>query len=200
MEGRDRAGARAESGEREETRREFARLLEPLLDSLYRAALRMTRRPDDAEDLVQDAVVKAFRFFHRFQPGTNFRAWMLRILTNLYINRYRQAEREGERVELDDERFSLYDQLAHHEVPGSARDPAEQVLANLDAEAIRGAIDELPDEMRLAVTLADVEGLTYEEVAAALSIPVGTVKSRLFRGRRRIQRQLWDYARETAIV
>jgi RNA polymerase sigma-70 factor (ECF subfamily) len=178
-------------------RREFERLLTPLLDSLYGAALRMTRDPSDAEDLVQDTVVKAYRFFDRFQPGTNFRAWLLRVLTNLYINQYRKAERQGERVDLDDEEdvwiwAKVWEQAGNN----TAYDPEKHVMARLGQETICAAIDALPAKFRVVVTLSDVEELTYEEIAQALEIPVGTVKSRLYRGRKQCQKLLWGYMQE----
>jgi RNA polymerase sigma-70 factor (ECF subfamily) len=178
-------------------RREFEQLLTPLLDSLYGAALRMTRDPSDAEDLVQDTVVKAYRFYDRFQPGTNFRAWLLRVMTNLYINQYRKEERQGEQVDLDDEEdVWIWAKAWEQAGSNTAYDPEKNVLARLGTETICAAINALPAEFRVVVTLADVEELTYEEIAQALEIPVGTVKSRLYRGRKRCQRLLWEYIQE----
>jgi RNA polymerase sigma-70 factor, ECF subfamily len=178
-------------------RREFEQLLTPLLDSLYGAALRITRDPSEAEDLIQETVLKAYRFFDRFQPGTNFRAWLLRVMTNLYINRYRRAERQGERVDLDDEEdvwiwAKAWEQAGNN----AAYDPEKHVLSKLGEETICAAINALPAEFRVVVTLADVEELSYEEIARALEIPVGTVKSRLYRGRKQCQRLLWEYIQE----
>jgi RNA polymerase sigma-70 factor (ECF subfamily) len=173
---------------------DFEALLSPLLDSLYGAALRMTRHHDDAEDLVQDTVIKAYRFFHRFEPGTNFRAWMLRVMTNLYINRYRKAEKQGEQVELDAvEDAGIWAKIWEQSDSSRAYDPEAQVLAKLDTAMICAAIDALPAEFRVVVTLSDLNGLSYEEIAAAIRIPIGTVKSRLYRGRKQIQKQLWEY-------
>jgi RNA polymerase sigma-70 factor, ECF subfamily len=178
----------------EQSARDFEALLRPLLDSLYGAALRMTRHHDDAEDLVQDTVVKAYRFFHRFEPGTNFRAWMLRVMTNLYINRYRKTEKQGEQVELDAvEDAGIWAKLWEQSGSGRACDPEAQALAKLDTAMICAAIDALPAEFRLVVTLSDLNGLSYEEIAAATQIPIGTVKSRLYRGRKQIQKELWQY-------
>jgi RNA polymerase sigma-70 factor, ECF subfamily len=189
---------RTPTGDREQNAREFEALLDPLLDSLYGAALRMTRHHDDAQDLVQDTVVKAYRFFHRFERGTNFRAWMLRVMTNLYINQYRKAERQGEQVELDalEETGIWAKQMQSPSGSSVAYDPAEQVLAKLDAAMICAAIDALPAEFRLVVTLSDVSGLSYEEIVAATGLPMGTVKSRLYRGRKQIQKQLWETTQE----
>jgi RNA polymerase sigma-70 factor (ECF subfamily) len=178
----------------EQSARDFEALLSPLLDSLYGAALRMTRHHDDAEDLVQDTVIKAYRFFHRFERGTNFRAWMLRVMTNLYINRYRKAEKQGEQVELDAvEDAGIWAKIWEQSGSSRACDPEAQVLAKLDTAMICAAIDALPAEFRVVVTLSDLNGLSYEEIAAATQIPIGTVKSRLYRGRKQIQKQLWEY-------
>jgi RNA polymerase sigma-70 factor (ECF subfamily) len=178
-------------------KREFEHLLDPLLDGLYGAALRMTRNREDAEDLLQDTVLRAFRFFDRFERGTNFKAWALRMMTNLYINQYHKAARQGERVDLEDvDEFSIYAELYYQAGCSHPADPCEQVLAKLGEETIRAAIDALPPDFRLVVTLADVEGLSYEEIAQAAEIPVGTVKSRLYRGRHQVQKLLWAYAQE----
>jgi len=164
------------------------------LDALYRTALRMTRNPSDAEDLVQDALVRAYRFYDRFEPGTNFRAWLFKILTNTYINSYRRKQGRPQESSLDDtEDFFLYNQLSDD---GGERvnDVEGTVLDQLGADSIQRAIDQLPPQFRTTVQLADVEGLSYNEVADALGIAKGTVMSRLFRGRRLLQRALWDQA------
>ena len=179
-------------------KREFERLLSPLLDALYGAARRMTRHHDDAEDLVQDTVVKAYRFFHRFEPGTNFKAWLLRVMTNLYINQYRMAERQVEQVALEEGEDVWIWAKAWEQAGNSAGyDPEQAVLSKLGEVAICAAIDTLPPDFRVVVTLADVEELTYEEIANALQIPIGTVKSRLYRGRKQVQKHLWQYLQET---
>jgi RNA polymerase sigma-70 factor (ECF subfamily) len=184
-----------------ERKRQFECLLDPILDGLYGAALRMTRNRDDAEDLLQDTVVKAFRHFDRFEWGTNFKAWVLRVMTNLYINQYHKTARQGERVDLEDaEEFSIYAELWHQAGGTHPSDPCEQVLAKLGEEQIRAAVDALPAEFRVAVTLADIEGLSYEEISQVVGIPVGTVKSRLYRGRHQLQKRLWEYAQEVGIA
>jgi RNA polymerase sigma-70 factor (ECF subfamily) len=176
-----------------EAKREFEELLSPILDNLYGAALRMTRNSTDAEDLVQDAVLKGYRFFHRFQSGTNFKAWMLRLMTNLFINQYRKASRQGEQVDLEDLEDSwIYARMWGVVGSNPGSDPSERVLSKLGEEAIRAAIDSLPTDFRVVVTLVDVEECSYEEVAEAMEIPVGTVKSRLYRGRRQVQKRLWE--------
>jgi RNA polymerase sigma-70 factor (ECF subfamily) len=164
------------------------------LDALYRTALRMTRNPSDAEDLVQDALVRAYRFYDRFEPGTNFRAWLFKILTNTYINSYRRKQGRPQESSLDDtEEFSLYNQLS--DAAGErVTDVEDTVLDRLGANAIQRAIDQLPPQFRTTVQLSDVEGLSYAEIAEATGVAKGTVMSRLFRGRRLLQRALWDQA------
>jgi RNA polymerase sigma-70 factor (ECF subfamily) len=184
-----------------DAKREFEALLTPLLDVLYSAALRMTRDHDDAADLVQDTVVKAYRFFHRFERGTNFKAWLLRVMTNLYINQYRKAEKQGERVELDEGEDVWIWAKAWEQAGNRINfDPVESVLSKLGEATICAAIEALPAEFRVVVTLADVEELSYEEIAAAVQIPVGTVKSRLYRGRKQVQKLLWEYMQEGRAV
>jgi RNA polymerase sigma-70 factor (ECF subfamily) len=164
------------------------------LDALYRTALRMTRNPSDAEDLVQDALVRAYRFYDRFEPGTNFRAWLFKILTNTYINSYRRKQGRPQESSLEDtEEFFLYNQLSDD--AGERITYVENtVIDRLGADAIQRAIDQLPPQFRTTVQLSDVEGLSYAEIAEATGVAKGTVMSRLFRGRRLLQRALWDQA------
>ena len=171
------------------------------IDALYRTAVRMTRNPSDAEDLVQEAYLRAFRSLHQFTEGTNLRAWLFRILTNTYINEYRRRQRRPTSASLDGiEEFYLYDHLIDSPVqPGDER-PEDQVLAQLTVDDVTRAIEELPEEFRHVVLLADVEGFAYREIAEIVGIPVGTVMSRLFRARRRLQRQLDDVAVESGII
>jgi RNA polymerase sigma-70 factor (ECF subfamily) len=165
------------------------------LDALYRTALRMTRNPSDAEDLVQDALVRAYRFYDRFEQGTNFRAWLFKILTNTYINSYRRKQGRPQESSLEDtEDFFLYNQISS-DAPDTVNDVEDTVLDRLSADEIQRAIDQLPPQFRTTVQLADVEGLSYAEVAEATNVAKGTVMSRLFRGRRLLQRALWDQAR-----
>jgi RNA polymerase sigma-70 factor (ECF subfamily) len=163
------------------------------LDALYRTALRMTRNPSDAEDLVQDALVRGYRFYDRFEPGTNFRAWLFKILTNTYINSYRRKQGRPQESSLEDtEEFFLYNQLSND--GERVTDVEDTVLDRLGADAIQRAIDQLPPQFRTTVQLSDVEGLSYAEIAEATGVAKGTVMSRLFRGRRQLQRALWDQA------
>jgi RNA polymerase sigma-70 factor, ECF subfamily len=172
----------------------------PLLDSLYGAALRMTRNQADAEDLVQEAMLRAYRAFHTFEPGTNLKAWLFRILTNAYINIYRKRQREPQKVSSDEvEEFDLYQELKDHD-PQFEETPENIVLNGLVDSEILEAIDDLPEQFRLAVVLSDVEGFSYAEMAEIMDVPMGTVMSRLHRGRKALQKRLWDVAREKGIV
>jgi RNA polymerase sigma-70 factor (ECF subfamily) len=192
------AATRAESRADKEAAANRARFEDEALkhlDALYRTALRMTRNPSDAEDLVQDALVRAYRFYDRFEPGTNFRAWLFKILTNTYINSYRRKQGRPQESSLDDtEDFFLYNQLSSDGGGERVTDVEDTVLDQLGADAIQRAIDQLPPQFRTTVQLSDVEGLSYAEIAEATGVAKGTVMSRLFRGRRLLQRALWDQA------
>ena len=178
-------------------RKTFEEQMLPHLDALYRTALGMTKNPGDAEDLVQDTFVRAFQFFDQFQGGTNARAWLFKILTNLYINSYRKRTREPERVSYDElEDFYLYNRLAYAQSSGVGGSPEDEVVQKVQIDAIRAAIDRLPDEYRDTVLLADLNGFSYLEIGDMLGIPVGTVRSRLSRGRRLVQKALWTYTEE----
>lgn len=167
------------------------------IDALYRTALRMTRNPSDAEDLVQEAYLRAFRALHQFTEGTNLRAWLFRILTNTYINEYRRRQRRPTSSSLDDiEEFYLYDHL----VDSPVQRPEDVVVEQLTIDNVIAAIESLPEEFRQVVLLADVEGFAYREIAEIVGIPAGTVMSRLFRARRRLQKQLYDSAVESGII
>jgi RNA polymerase sigma-70 factor (ECF subfamily) len=172
----------------------------PLLDSLYAGALRMTRNPADAEDLVQDTLLRAYRAFHRFEPGTNLKAWLFRIMTNAYINTYRKKQREPLKVSQDEvEDFDLYRELKDHD-PALSQTPETIVLDSLVDSDITEAIDDLPEQFRLAVVLSDVEDFSYAEIAEIMDVPLGTVMSRLHRGRKALQKRLWELARDRGIV
>jgi RNA polymerase sigma-70 factor, ECF subfamily len=186
----------------EKTRKEFAELAFPYMDEMYAGALRMTRNPQAAEDLVSDVFAKAWKAFHQFERGTNMRAWLYRILTNSYINEYRKKVRHGSPVDIDayetQDEFYIYNQLSKH--AKSDEDPAKAVLAKFAEQDIINAVDRLPDGYREAVILSDLQGLSYEEIAKALDIPIGTVRSRLNRGRRQLQKALWDEAVRSGYV
>ena len=168
------------------------------LDALYRTGLRMTRSEADAEDLVQETYIRAFRFRDQFTPGTNLKAWLFRILTNTFINSYRRKAAQPRTTELDDvEEAALYRRMSA--AGGGALEPEQTVLDGVVDEEITGALDDLPDRFR-EVVLLDVEGFAYKEIAEMLDIPMGTVMSRLHRGRRFLQRRLYDLARDRGIA
>jgi RNA polymerase sigma-70 factor, ECF subfamily len=172
----------------------------PMLDSLYRGAQRMTRNPSDAEDLVQEAMLRAYRAFDRFEPGTNLKAWLFRIMTNAYINTYRKRKREPVKLSQDEvEDFDLYQALKNRSPKFSAT-PESIVLDSLVDSDITDAIDGLREQFRLAVVLSDIEGFTYAEMAEIMDVPKGTVMSRLHRGRKALQKRLWDVAKDRGIV
>src|SRR5688500_18372683 len=171
------------------------------MPSLYSAALRMTRNPSDAEDLVQETYLRAYRGFGGVQEGTNLKAWLYRILTNTFINRYRAKKRRPEETEFDDvEDFYLYRRLGGLEEARAGRS-AEDELMDLFPEAeVKDAVEALPENFRMAVLLADVEGFSYKEIADSLDIPIGTVMSRLHRGRKQLQKRLYDFAAERGLT
>jgi RNA polymerase sigma-70 factor, ECF subfamily len=182
----------------EGSRREFEALALPHLDGLYAAALRLTKNPRDAEDLVQDAVLRAFRFFDKFERGTNIKAWLYKILTNTFINRYRRTTKERNIVE--DERDSVQDRLVSRDAATEAEDPERAFFDRLLSDDVLKAVDAIPVDFRLAVILADLQDFSYKEIADILDVPVGTVMSRLFRGRRLLQKQLAEYAVASGVL
>ncbi|MDP8958680.1 MAG: sigma-70 family RNA polymerase sigma factor [Actinomycetota bacterium] len=168
---------------------------------LYSAALRMARNPADAEDLVQETYLKAYRAYGTFKAGTNLKAWLYRILTNSYINRYRQAQRRPAEVDLGEvEDLYLYRRLSDESAGGSAQSAEEAVLEQFVDSEVKDAVESLPDHFRLPVLLADVEGFSYKEIAEIMDIPIGTVMSRLHRGRKQLQKRLWEFARGRGLL
>jgi RNA polymerase sigma-70 factor (ECF subfamily) len=179
----------------------FADVAMEHMPALYTAALRMTRNPSDAEDLVQETYLKAYRGFGGFQEGTNLKAWLYRILTNTFINSYRAKKRRPEQSDIEDvEDLYLYRRLGGLEAAAAGRSAEEEVLDHITDSEVKEAIESLPEQFRMAVLLADVEGFAYKEIADILDIPIGTVMSRLHRGRRALQKALYEFGLERGLV
>lgn len=183
------------AGKPPEDRTAFEAAAMPFLDSLYNTAYRLARNAEDAEDLVQETFLKGYRSYAQFTPGTNLKAWLFKILKNTFINEYRRkqaAPRKSDFAEIED---TFESQLAP-EAAGQMKNPEQEVLENVFDEDVQRALDRLPADYRMAVLLADIEGFSYREIAEILEIPVGTVMSRLYRGRKLLEEAMLRYARE----
>lgn len=171
------------------------------MSALYGAALRMTRNSADAEDLVQEAYLRAYRGYGNFDEGTNLKAWLFRILTNTYINIYRAKQRRPETVDLEEgEDFFLFNRVGGLEAATANRTTEDTVLERITDSEVKVAVESLPDNFRIPVLLADVEGFSYKEIADIMDVPIGTVMSRLHRGRRALQKALYDFGLERGFV
>ena len=168
---------------------------------LFSTALRITRNRSDAEDLVQETYIKGWRSFHTFQEGTNLRAWLFRIMTNTYINKYNAQKRKGTEVELDDvEELFLYKRLGSIDQSQLSSSAEDQMLDLFTDDEVKNALESLPEDFRIPVLLSDVDGFAYKEIAEMLEIPIGTVMSRLHRGRKAMQKMLYEYARDKGLI
>ncbi len=184
--------------ESKSTREEFEALALEHFDALHNTAVRLTRNPGEAQDLVQETYLKAYRFFHRFEPGTNIKAWLFTILRNTYINTYRRAARQQQQVDFD----QIAPFYADTSGPSALTDrgSTEEMLRHLVQDDVKRALEALPDEYRMVVLLADLEDFAYKEIAEIVGCPVGTVMSRLFRGRRLLRKSLEEFAKKSGYI
>jgi len=181
-----------------ELRRRFEREAIPHIDALMRTARRMTKSENDAEDLVQETMLKSYRFFDKFEEGTNCKAWLFKIMTNIFINNYRSKAKAPQSVTFGDvDDGFLYGQLAKNK---DISDPETEFFSKILDEDVRAAINELPEDFRLVVVLSFLEGFSYQEIANITGLQIGTVKSRLHRGRKLLQKALWDYALRSGFI
>lgn len=176
-------------------------LLPPLLESAYRVALRLTGNPADAEDLVQEAAFLAAKGFRTFRTGTNFKAWFFRVMTNAFYSKYRRQKRQGEQVDLDDTPEAyLFQRTVETGLHTQKENPARALMTTITTDRITQALTDLPEEYRVVSSMYFEEDMAYQDIARVLEIPVGTVRSRLHRGRKLLQRRLWDVALETGVI
>lgn len=176
----------------EEKKQEFEDIALQYMDSLYNLALRMTRDENEAQDLIQDAYLRAYRFFDKFEKGTNFRAWLFKITKNIYINKYRKELKTPQMLDVSDVE-------AVGGLPDSET-PEQEIFDKLLDDDVADALDSLPDEFRLAILLSDIEGFSYKEIAEILDCPIGTVMSRLHRGRKLLRKSLYEYAKNRGYI
>lgn len=183
------------------TRQEFERVALPQLDSMYGVALRLTRNPAEAEDLVQDSVVRAYRFWHTFKSGTSVKAWLYTILRNTFINRYhRQSRRRSAQTDLEAQLPALGSEAAVGHPTSTVPGPEMAMNQRITRDRIMTALESVPEDYRMAVMMADLEGLSYKEIAEVMDCPIGTVMSRIYRGRKLLYKLLQDHAAELGLV
>lgn len=176
---------------------DFEAVAMPFVDALYNTAYRMTRNSEDAEDLVQETYLKAYRYYDKFEEGTNFKAWLFKIMKNTFINNYRRKQNIPPQADFADIEES-FESIVSQDAPSQnqTKSPEEELLEDVLDEDVQRALDELPEDYRMVVLLADLEDFSYKEIAEILEVPVGTVMSRLYRGRRRLEKAMLEYARE----
>jgi RNA polymerase sigma-70 factor (ECF subfamily) len=183
------------------TREDFTHDAMQHAPQLFSTAMRMTRNRSDAEDLVQETFIKAWRSFATYQQGTNLRAWLFRIMTNTYINKYNAQQRKPTETELDDvEELFLYKRLGAVDQSQLSQSAEDQMLSLFTDDEVKKALEELPEQFRIPVLMSDVEGFSYKEIAEILEIPLGTVMSRLHRGRKAMQKMLYEYAKKRGLI
>jgi RNA polymerase sigma-70 factor (ECF subfamily) len=183
------------------TREDFTHDAMQHAPQLFSTAMRMTRNRGDAEDLVQETFIKAWRSFATYQQGTNLRAWLFRIMTNTYINKYNAQQRKPTETELDDvEELFLYKRLGAVDQSQLSQSAEDQMLSLFTDDEVKKSLEELPEQFRIPVLMSDVEGFSYKEIAEILEIPLGTVMSRLHRGRKAMQKMLYEYAKERGLI
>ena len=180
--------------------REFEETALVHLDILYNSALKMTKSPEDAEDLVQETFVRAYRFFDKFEKGTNCKAWLFKIMRNSFINRYRKKAREPASVDFEEIANTYSTELKRDVLSGESGMEADRIFETMVEDDVKNAMDFLPEEFRTAIILSDIEGLSYQEIADTLDCPIGTVRSRISRGRKFLQKKLYDFARKKGIT
>jgi RNA polymerase sigma-70 factor (ECF subfamily) len=171
----------------------------PFVDALYNTAYRMTRNSEDAEDLVQETYLKAYRYYDKFEEGTNFKAWLFKIMKNTFINNYRKKQQAPALSDFADIEESFESQV-NEEATRQIKNPEEEFLEDVLDEDVQRALDKLPPDYRMVVILADLEGFSYKEIADILEVPVGTVMSRLYRGRRLLEAAMLEFAREHGYI